>query len=196
MHFRQLILLTLERNKYRISKQKRVVNGDSAIAESTFRRWFARFTNGHLDLENRDWLKYSKLHNTGHCTYACCKVFESTWIRETYEVWMSCYLTKKKMNWWYSLLRHPVNSKLAILEKHYSGWEISGSQQCSMQLVSLGLLCLASHFCKIRCWIRANNVPCRTYDENHPEFRNLKRIFYQDNPRHITLKEPIEILLG
>jgi len=56
MHFRHLMLFYFRKGKNAAQTAKKIciVYGDSAVAESTIRKWFTRFKNGNFDLEDRD----------------------------------------------------------------------------------------------------------------------------------------------
>jgi len=53
VHFRHLMLFYFWKGKNvaQIAKKICIVYGDSAVAESTVRKWFTRFRNGNFDWE-------------------------------------------------------------------------------------------------------------------------------------------------
>jgi len=56
VHSRHLMLFYFRKGKNAAQTAKKIciVYGDSAVAESTVRKWFTRFRNGNFDLENRE----------------------------------------------------------------------------------------------------------------------------------------------
>jgi len=56
VHFRHLMLFYFRKGKNAAQTAKKIciAYGDSAVGESTVRKWFTRFRNGNFDLEDRE----------------------------------------------------------------------------------------------------------------------------------------------
>lgn len=56
IHFRHLMLFYFRKSKNAVQATKKICNiyGDNAVAESTVRKWFARFKNGDFNLEDQE----------------------------------------------------------------------------------------------------------------------------------------------